>query len=89
MIYKAFLERKHPSAHQVSTSYGPLVKQKILKDALHRKYVAGAALYLCQFELPGNLELLSLPNLMVTRYFGGNDNNVLLARDRLVIRYPR
>ena len=85
MVNKEFLQQMKTHAHLVNNSRGTVVNQKDLMSALKQKMIAGAALDVFESEPPGDLEFLSLPNLMVTPHIGGNANEAVLAMGRSAI----
>ena len=87
MVNEEFLQKMKPTAHLVNNSRGPVVKQQALKEALKQNTIAGAALDVFESEPPDDLELLALPNLMVTPHIGGNANEAVLAMGRSAINH--
>ena len=87
MVNEEFLQKMKPTAHLVNNSRGPVVNQQALKKALKQNIIAGAALDVFEIEPPDDLELLSLPNLMVTPHIGGNANEAVLAMGRSAIKH--
>ena len=87
IVNEDFLHKMKPIAYLVNNSRGPVVKQQDLKKALEQNIIAGAALDVFESEPPEDLELLSLPNLMVTPHIGGNANEAVLAMGRSAIKH--
>ncbi len=65
------LKLMKPSAFLINTSRGNVIKEDDLVYALKSKMIAGAALDVFEVEPPGNKELLSLDNVILTPHIGG------------------
>jgi len=87
MVDEAFFQQMKPSSYLINNSRGPVVKQEALKKALQQKTIAGAALDVYESEPPDDLELLSIPNLLVTPHIGGNADEAVLAMGRSAINH--
>ena len=85
MVDESFLRRMKSTAFFINTSRGGVVDQEALKNALHQRIVAGAALDVFLEEPPTDEEFLSLPNLMVTPHIGGNASEAIEAMGRSAI----
>ena len=85
MIDDAVLKKMKPSSFLVNTSRGGVVDEPALKTALQNDALAGAALDVLSQEPPQDMELVSLPNLMVTPHIGGNAREVVEAMARSAI----
>ena len=87
MVNEGFLKKMKPSAFLLNNSRGQVVNQQDLKKALQKQTISGAALDVFESEPPDDLELLSLPNLMVTPHIGGNADEAVLAMGRSAISH--
>lgn len=85
MVDKRVLEKMKPTSFLVNTSRGGVVDESALKEALQNHSIAGAALDVFSHEPPEDLEMLSLPNLMVTPHIGGNAREAVEAMARSAI----
>jgi D-3-phosphoglycerate dehydrogenase len=81
---EAFANMK-ADAFLINTSRGEVVGEPALKDALQNNRIAGAALDVFLHEPPDDMELLALPNLMVTPHIGGNAVEAVEAMGRSAI----
>lgn len=73
------LHRMKNDAFVINTSRGGVIDQQALKTALRNETIAGAALDVFASEPPEDLELLSLPSLMVTPHIAGNAREAVEA----------
>ncbi|MCB1324859.1 MAG: phosphoglycerate dehydrogenase [Spirochaetales bacterium] len=89
MVNPDFLRSMKRSSFLINTSRGGVVEQEALKSALQSNQIAGAAIDVFAIEPPDDLELLSLPNLMVTPHIGGNAREAVLAMGRSAIQALR
>ena len=85
MVNESFFQRMRSTAFLVNTCRGEVINQGSLKNALSKKVIAGAALDVFIEEPPTDIELLSLPNLMVTPHIGGNSREAIEAMGRSAI----
>jgi phosphoglycerate dehydrogenase-like enzyme len=79
------LELLKPDAVIVNTARGGLVDEDALKAMLLDGRLAGAALDALEREPPGDDELLTLPNVIVTPHVGGSTEEAILAMGRAAI----
>lgn len=70
----------------VNVARGGLIDESCLKNALAKNHIAGAALDVFESEPPVDLELLNLPNFVVTPHIGGSSEEAVLAMGRAAIR---
>ncbi|MBU87537.1 MAG: hydroxyacid dehydrogenase [Chloroflexi bacterium] len=85
IVNENFLKRMKSTAFLINTCRGEVIDQEALKNALHQRLVAGAALDVFLEEPPTDEEFLSLPNLMVTPHIGGNAREAVEAMGRSAI----
>ena len=64
-----------------------MVNQNALKNALTQKIIGGAALDVFSEEPSTDVELLSLPNIMVTPHIGGNARESVQVMGRSAIEH--
>lgn len=74
-----------PDAILVNTARGGLVDETALKKALAERRLAGAAFDVFASEPPEDLELVQLPNFLVTPHIGGSSEEAILAMGRAAI----
>ena len=79
MIGRDLLSKARPNMMLVNTARGALVDQEALLDALKEGRIAGAALDVYPKEPPGQLELFSLPNVVVTPHLGASTREAQLV----------
>ena len=72
-------------AFLINTARGGLVDEAKLKEMLKTGQIAGAALDVFLHEPPEDLELLNLPNIIVTPHIGGSTEEAILAMGRAAI----
>ncbi len=82
LINAASLRRMQPGAVLINTSRGDIIDQAALKRALMEGTIAAAALDVFEKEPPGDMEFLSLPNLVATAHIGGSAAEAVLAMGR-------
>lgn len=69
----------------VNTARGGLVDESALKKALIDKRLAAAAFDVFDVEPPQDIELLNMPNFLVTPHIGGSAYEAILAMGRAAI----
>ncbi len=74
-----------PDALLINAARGGLLDEAELKAMLIEKRLAGAALDVFAHEPPEDMELLRLPNLIVTPHIGGSAEEAVLAMGRAAI----
>lgn len=74
-----------PSAILANAARGGLVDELALKSALTEKRLAGAFFDVFANEPPEDMELLNLPNFLVTPHIGGSAVEAILAMGRAAI----
>jgi D-3-phosphoglycerate dehydrogenase len=79
------LSMMKPTAFVINTCRGEVIDIKALKSALMESKIRGAAMDVFESEPPTDVELLSLPNLLVTPHIGGNAIEARLAMGRAAI----
>ena len=87
MVDQDFLERMKQTAFLINTSRGDVVDQEALKNSLTCGSIAGAAIDVFAMEPPSDMELLSLPQLMVTPHIGGNAIEAVESMGRSAISH--
>jgi D-3-phosphoglycerate dehydrogenase len=75
-----------PTAVLINAARGGLVDELALKHMLRERRLAGAAFDVFAQEPPTDLELLALPNFLVTPHIGGSAQEAILAMGRAAIR---
>ncbi|MBS0418976.1 MAG: phosphoglycerate dehydrogenase [Proteobacteria bacterium] len=75
-----------PTAVLINAARGGLVDEAALRTALKEKRFAAAAFDVFAVEPPTDLELLCLPNFLVTPHLGGSAQEAILAMGRAAIR---
>jgi len=90
MIGEKELRTMKRTAFLVNVARGGVVDEAALKRALKEGWIAGAALDVFETEPPGDLELLSLPNLVPTPHMGAQTHEAQrsagIEAARIVIR---
>ncbi len=89
LIDVSTLKKIKNSAFVINTARGGIVDEVALKEALKNGDIAGAAIDAYLEEPPGDMELLTLPNLICTPHIGGNANEAVLAMGRSAIWHLR
>ena len=79
------LEQMKPTAVLINAARGGLVDEAKLKNMLLEKRLAAAAFDVFAVEPPQDVELLNLPNFLVTPHIGGSAEEVILAMGRAAI----
>ncbi|MDD5240748.1 MAG: phosphoglycerate dehydrogenase [Sulfuricella sp.] len=74
-----------PTAILINAARGGLVDELALKQALIEKRLAAAAFDVFAEEPPQDVELLQLPNFLVTPHIGGSAEEAILAMGRSAI----
>ncbi len=69
----------------INAARGGLVDEAALKQILQENKIAGAAFDVLTTEPPEDLELLNLPNFIVTPHIGGSTEEAMLAMGRAAI----
>ena len=69
----------------INVARGELVDERALKKMLQGKQLAAAAFDVFANEPPQDMELLSLPNFLVTPHIGGSAHEAILAMGRAAI----
>jgi len=69
----------------INHARGGLINEKALKIALQENQISAAAIDAFVDEPPTDLEMLSLPNLLVTPHIGGSSEEAILAMGRAAI----
>jgi phosphoglycerate dehydrogenase-like enzyme len=75
---------KHGS-YLINAARGGLIDETKLKEMLMNGVLAGAALDVFMHEPPEDLELLHLPNVIITPHIGGSTEEAILAMGRAAI----
>lgn len=70
----------------INTARGGLVDEVALKNMLIKERIAAAAFDVFAVEPPQDMELLSLPNFLVTPHIGGSAAEAILAMGRAAIK---
>lgn len=79
------LGRMKPGSYLINAARGGLVDEGRLAGMLKAGTLAGAALDVLAHEPPADLELLNLPNVIVTPHIGGSTEEAILAMGRAAI----
>lgn len=79
------LARMRPDAVLINCARGGLVDEAALKDMLHSGRLAGAGLDVLAQEPPADLDLIRLPNVLVTPHIGGSAEEAVVAMGRAAI----
>ena len=74
-----------PTSILINTARGGLVDESALKKILKEKLIAAAAFDVFAVEPPEDIELLSLPNFLVTPHIGGSAHEAILSMGRAAI----
>jgi phosphoglycerate dehydrogenase-like enzyme len=74
-----------PSAVLINAARGGLVDEEALKQMLLANRLAAAAFDVLAVEPPDDMELLALPNFLVTPHIGGSAEEAILAMGRAAI----
>lgn len=69
----------------INTARGGLIDEVALKDALINKDIFAAGLDVLNVEPPKDLDILNLPNVLVTSHLGGSSEEAVLAMGRAAI----
>lgn len=69
----------------INAARGGLVDENALKTMLKERSIAGAALDVFDAEPPTDVELLNMPNFIVTPHIGGSADEAILAMGRAAI----
>lgn len=85
MLNENALGLMKPAAILVNTARGGLVDEIALKKALINKGLGAAAFDVFTVEPPPDMELLQLPNFLVTPHIGGSAHEAILAMGRAAI----
>lgn len=85
MLCERRLRLLKPTAVLINAARGGLVDEVALKRALQDKSLAAAAFDVFAMEPPQDMELLSLPNFLVTPHIGGSAQESILAMGRAAI----
>jgi D-3-phosphoglycerate dehydrogenase len=74
-----------PSAILINAARGGLIDEDEVKVMLKSNRLAAAAFDVFNSEPPADMELLSLPNFLVTPHIGGSAEEAILAMGRSAI----
>lgn len=85
MLDERRLRLMKPAAILINAARGCIVDEVALKQMLQEKRLAAAAFDVFAVEPPQDLELLSLPNFLVTPHIGGSAHEAILAMGRAAI----
>jgi len=85
MLTDAMLALMKPNAILINAARGGLLDEAALKTMLINGELGGAALDVFAVEPPDDMELLQLPNVIVTSHIGGSSNEAILAMGRAAI----
>ena len=85
MINAQRLGQMKSTAILINAARGGLVDELALKTMLTEKRLAAAAFDVFAVEPPQDLELLSLPNFLVTPHIGGSAEEAIIAMGRAAI----
>lgn len=85
MLDAHMLAMLKPDAILINTARGGLIDEVALKQMLQQERLAAAAFDVFATEPPQDLELLSLPNFLVTPHIGGSSEEAILAMGRAAI----
>jgi len=86
ILNKQRLSLLKPSAILINAARGDLIDEAYLKKMLVNNELAAAALDVFTVEPPDDIELLSLPNFLVTPHIGGSAEEAILAMGRAAIK---
>ncbi|MBF0589008.1 MAG: phosphoglycerate dehydrogenase [Magnetococcales bacterium] len=75
-----------PEAILINAARGGMVDETALKERLKSGQLAGAAFDVFATEPPEDMELLNLPNFLVTPHIGGSAEEAILAMGRAAIQ---
>jgi len=85
MLDAQLLALLKPTAVLINAARGGLIDEVELKKMLQDKRLAAAAFDVFAVEPPQDMELLSLPNFLVTPHIGGSAHEAILAMGRAAI----
>lgn len=76
------LQQLKPSAILINAARGGLVDEKKIKNMLKEGKLAGAAFDVFSVEPPDDIEMINMPNFLVTPHIGGSSEEAILAMGR-------
>lgn len=85
LLSAARLARLKPGALLINTARGGLVDEAVVKAMLQDGRLGGAAFDVFANEPPEDLELIRMPNVLVTPHIGGSAEEAVLAMGRAAI----
>lgn len=85
MLDASLLALMRPDAVLINAARGGMVDEVVLKTMLKDGRLAAAAFDVFATEPPSDMELLSLPNFLVTPHIGGSSYEAILAMGRAAI----